>query len=73
MLVIDNDPEVVELVEVTAGLAWSGTTILSASSGDAGIYAVESEAPKLVVLEVDLPDLDGFSVCRQIRQNSEVR
>jgi len=72
LLIIDNDPEVVELVEVTAGLAWSGTTTLSASSGDAGIYAVDSEAPKLVVLEVDLPDLDGFSVCRQIRQYSEV-
>lgn len=71
LLVIDNDPEVLELVELTAGLAWQATT-LSASSGDAGINAVISEAPQLVVLEVDLPDLDGFSVCRQIRQHSDV-
>ena len=72
LLVIDNDAEVVELVETIAGLAWPGTTTLFASRGDAGIKAVDSEAPKLVVLEVDLPDLDGFSVCRQIRQYSEV-
>ena len=72
LLVIDNDPEVMKLVEVSAGLAWSSTTTLSASNGDAGINAVDSEAPKLVVLEVDLPDLDGFSVCQQIRQYSEV-
>lgn len=72
LLVIDNDPGVVELVESTAGLAWPGTTTLFASSGNAGIKAVDSEAPKLVVLEVDLPDLDGFSVCRQIRRHSDV-
>ncbi len=72
LLVIDNDAEVVDLVESTSGLVWPGTTTVFASSGSAGIKAVDSEAPKLVVLEVDLPDLDGFSVCRQIRQHSDV-
>ena len=72
LLVIDNDPEVVDLVESTSSLVWPGTTTLFASTGNAGIKAVDSEAPKLVVLEVDLPDLDGFSVCRQIRQHSDV-
>ena len=72
LLVIDNNPEAVELVEVTVGMAWPEATTLSASSGDAGIDAVASEEPDLVVLEVDLPDLDGFRVCREIRRFSDV-
>ena len=50
LLVIDNNPEAVELVEVTVGMAWPEATTLSASSGDAGIDAVASEEPDLVVL-----------------------
>ena len=72
VLVIDNNLDEVEVVELTVGMTWPEATTLSASSGDAGINAVNSKAPKLVVLEVDLPDLDGFSVCRQIRQHSDV-
>ena len=72
LLIIDNDPEAVELVEVTLGMTWPEATRLSASSGDAGIDAVDSEEPNLVVLDVDLPDMDGLSVCREIRRFSDV-
>ena len=72
LLIIDSDPEAVELVEVTLGMTWPEVTRLSASSGDAGIDAVDSEGPNLVVLEVDLPDIDGFRVCREIRRFSDV-
>ncbi len=72
LLIIDSDPEAVELVEVTLGMTWPEATRLSASSGDAGIDAVDSEEPNLVVLDVDLPDMDGLSVCREIRRFSDV-
>ncbi len=72
LLIIDNDPEVVESVELTVGMIWPKATTLFASSGDAGIDAVDSEGPNLVVLEVDLPDLDGFRVCREVRRFSDV-
>jgi len=72
LLVIDSDPEVVESVKLTVGMIWPKATTLSASSGDAGIDAVDSERPNLVVLEVDLPDIDGFRVCREIRRFSDV-
>ena len=71
LLTIGN-PEGVELVELTVGLAWPEAATLSASNGDAGIYAADSEGLNLVVLEADLPDMDGFSVCRQIRLFSDV-
>ncbi len=72
LLIIDNDPESVELLALTVGMTWPDTRTLSASSGDAGIYIVESEGPNLVLLTVDLPDIDGFSVCREIRRFSDV-
>ncbi len=72
LLIIDSDPEVVDSVKLTAGMIWPKATTLSASSGDAGIDAVGSKGPDLVVLEVDLPDLDGFRVCKEIRRFSDV-
>jgi len=72
LLIIDNDPEAVELVELTVGLIWPDTTMLSASYGDEGIYAADSKEPNLVLLEVDLPDMDGFTACKEIRRFSDV-
>ncbi len=72
LLIIDSDPEVVESVKLTVGMIWPKATTLSASSGDAGIDAVGSEGPNLIVLEVDLPDMDGLSVLREIRRFSDV-
>jgi len=72
ILIIDSDPEVVDLVKLTAGMIWPKATTLSVSSGDEGIDAVDSKEPDLVVLEVDLPDIDGFRVCQEIRRFSDV-
>ena len=66
LLIIDNDPEAVESVESTAGLTWPEATMLSAFNGDEGIYAADSKEPNLVLLEVDLPDMDGFTACKEI-------
>ena len=73
LLIIDNDPEAVDLVELSIGLgAWPEATILSASNGDKGIFAVDSKEPNLVLLDVNLPDMDGFTVCKEIRRFSDV-
>ena len=66
LLIIDNDLAAVELVELTVGMAWPEATILSASNGDEGIFAADSKDPNLVLLEVDLPDMDGFAVCIRV-------
>ncbi len=72
LLLIDNDLEAVDLVELSVGLSWPESTILSASNGDEGIFAADSKEPNLVLLEVDLPDMDGFTVCQEIRRFSDV-
>ena len=72
LLIIDNDLAAVELVELTVGMAWPEATILSASNADEGIFATDSKEPNLVLLEVDLPDMDGFTACKEIRRFSDV-
>ena len=72
LLIIDNDPEAVEMVELTVGMTWPEASIVSASNGDEGIFAADSREPNLVLLEVDLPDMDGFTVCKEIRRFSDV-
>ncbi len=72
LMIIDNDPEAVESVELTVGMTWLGAETVLATRGDAGIYSADSEVPDLAVLEIDLPDLDGFTVCQEIRRFSEV-
>jgi len=72
LLIIDDDPEAVESVELTVGMTWPEAETVLASSGSAGIYSAGSDAPDLAVLEVDLPDMDGFTVCQEIRRFSEV-
>jgi len=72
LLIIDDDPEVVDAVELTVGMTWPEAETVLATRGDAGIYSVDSDAPDLAVLEVDLPDMDGFTVCQEIRRFSEV-
>ncbi len=72
LLIIGDDPEAVESVELTVGMTWPEAKTVLAASGDAGIYLAESEAPDLAVLEKDLPDMDGFTVCQEIRRFSEV-
>ena len=67
LLIIDNDPEAVDLVELSIGLgAWPEATILSASNGDKGIFAVASKEPNLGLLDVNVPDVEGLTVCKEI-------
>ncbi|KAF3883744.1 MULTISPECIES: hybrid sensor histidine kinase/response regulator [Nostocales] len=49
----------------------AGFTVVEAATGAAGLKAVVEHQPALVILDVKLPDLGGFEVCRQIKANSE--
>ncbi|MFN3973868.1 MAG: response regulator transcription factor, partial [Dehalococcoidia bacterium] len=72
VLVIDDAPEVVEVVSLCFELRWPDTTVLSAPDGPTGLRLLREEAPDLVILDVGLPVMDGFQVLRQIRSFSQV-
>jgi two-component system KDP operon response regulator KdpE len=72
ILIVDDEPDVIESVRLGFTLQWREVDVLGAESGDAGLDAIERDHPDIVLLDVGLPDVDGFEVLRQIRAFSDV-
>lgn len=72
VLVIDDAPEIVEVVAICLQLRWAHAQVLAAGSGNRGLEMVATEQPDLVVLDVNLPDMDGFQVLEKIREKSTI-
>jgi two-component system, OmpR family, response regulator MprA len=66
ILIVDDDPPVRRMLARTIGA--EGYVVGEARDGAQALVAVESDAPDLVVLDVTMPGLDGFEVCRQMRK-----
>lgn len=72
ILIVDEEPDVVRLISVSFGMQQSNWEILAASDGEEGLTMLERERPALVLLDVGLPDMNGFQVLEQIRLFSDV-
>jgi len=72
ILVVDDAPDVIESVRLGFTLQWREVEVLGAERGEQGLDLVEQEKPDLVLLDVGLPDIDGYEVLRQIRAFSDV-
>ena len=72
ILVVDDEPDLIESVRLGFTLQWREVDVLGAGSGEAGLDVVEQEQPDIVLLDVGLPDIDGFEALRQIRAFSDV-
>jgi two-component system KDP operon response regulator KdpE len=64
--VIDDEPNLVRILEVL--LTNYGYAVRSAESGEAALAEVAIRAPDLMLLDLGLPDIDGVTVCRRLRQ-----
>jgi two-component system OmpR family response regulator len=65
LLVVEDDPNILELL--SASLRFAGFDITTATSGAEAVAAVRERRPDLIVLDIMLPDLDGFEVVRKLR------
>jgi two-component system KDP operon response regulator KdpE len=72
ILVVDDAPEVVDSVRLGFAVQWREVDLLSAGTGKEALDLVERESPDLVLLDVGLPDMDGFKVLEEIRFFSDV-
>ena len=70
ILIVEDDRDTVKLV--TAFLLRDGYRVLAAHNGIAGLRMAREEKPDLVVLDLMLPGLDGWEICRAIREESAV-
>lgn len=71
VLVIDDDPKTRELV--TASLELARYEVRCAPGGVPGISLAEREQPDLVLLDLHMPGLDGYEVCRILRQRPRTK
>jgi two-component system OmpR family response regulator len=67
VLVVDDEEHITELVAM--GLGYNGFDVDRVSTGRAALDAIERRRPDLIVLDVMLPDLDGFELARRLRQS----
>ena len=65
VLVVDDEPNIRELVEVA--LKFHGCAVAVGASGKDALHQVGAYEPDLMILDVMLPDMDGFEVCRTLR------
>jgi two-component system phosphate regulon response regulator OmpR len=70
VLLIDDDERLTALL--TTYLGRFGFTVRSATHPEQGLRALRSDPPSIVVLDVMLPDVDGFTLCRRIRESSQI-
>jgi len=69
VLVIEDDPGTLRFVEYT--LEQEGYQVLSVTNGLEGLKKAQDEYPDLIILDIMLPGLDGYEVCRRLRQIPE--
>ena len=71
-LLIEDDHEIVETINLLLEMRWAGANLISTISGKKGIELAQAESPDCVILDLGLPDIDGFQVLDQIRGFSDV-
>jgi DNA-binding response OmpR family regulator len=72
ILAVDDEPEVIEIVKLCFNLRWPEAEVIAAGTGQEALTAIEGQAPDLVLLDIMLPDIDGFQVCEEVRRFSDV-
>jgi len=72
VLLVEDDKEIIEAISLAFQIRWPEAKIVSTRLGEKGLDLVEREAPDIVILDLGLPDIDGFEVLRRIRLFSKV-
>ena len=71
ILIIEDEPDIVELVQYN--LEREGYQVVSATDGESGLREARAKRPRLVILDLMLPGMDGLEVCRELRSSDETR
>lgn len=72
ILIVDDDPDIVEAITLSFKLQWPDARIVEAKNGRQTLAAFPRENPDVVLLDIALPDMDGFEVLKRIRERSDV-
>jgi len=67
ILVIDDDPDLLNIIKTQ--LKFSGYDVITAYNGEEGLHLARTESPDLVIVDLLMPVMDGFEVCKHLRQD----
>lgn len=70
ILVVDDEVYILHILEFS--LAMEDYDVLTASSGEQALQKIEEERPDLVVLDILMPGMDGFEVCRRVKTDERL-
>ena len=72
ILIIEDDQQIVEAITLAFQIRWPEAKLVSTQQGEKGIELVENEKPDIAILDLGLPDINGYDVLKQIRMFSDI-
>lgn len=71
ILVVDDEAHIVELISYN--LCAAGYTVITANNGIDAVKIAKDEKPRLILLDLMIPGIDGFDVCKEVRSDKELK
>jgi len=72
ILVVDDNPDLGQALQLGFRLEWPECEVVAGESGEEGLALFQRENPDLILLDIGLPDIDGFEVLRRLREMSDI-
>jgi two-component system KDP operon response regulator KdpE len=67
ILIIEDDYRIIESITFAFKVGWPEVEIIATESGEEGLKMIDTDTPEAVILDLGLPDIDGFKILKQIR------
>ena len=72
ILVVDDDEDIVEAITLAFSVLWPEAVVIGAAGGAEALNKVVSESPDVMLLDIGLPDMDGFTVLKMVREVADL-
>jgi two-component system KDP operon response regulator KdpE len=70
--IVEDEKSIIDAIKIAFKFRWPEVNLVAASTGHEGIYLVKKEQPDILILDINLPDISGFDVLKEIRSYSSV-
>jgi DNA-binding response OmpR family regulator len=71
ILVVDDETDIVEIVSVILSSQWY--KVITALKGEEGLIKANKERPDLILLDITMPDMNGYDVCAKLKDNKDTK
>jgi DNA-binding response OmpR family regulator len=71
-LIVEDDPDAAEAIEISVEIGWPDASIEVVETGEEALIQISHQMPDLILLDINLPDIDGYNICRRIRKDKDI-